>query len=167
MNNRPISRRTRARRGDRSPIQPASNPPAATDPVRPPLLPRWLVLALCLLLAGGATGAVTAWAVSEGILFSKIPRDLVGKWVVQGGPQDGATFDFFRSGDMVARLNNNGTAVVLKARVAVEGKKLLTTTRNPHTDKDETNTSTIRELTRDSLVLETARGEVFRLSRAE
>jgi uncharacterized protein (TIGR03066 family) len=91
----------------------------------------------------------------------------VGKWVVQGGPQDGATFDFFRGGSMVARLNNNGTAVLLKARAAVEGKTLLTTTQNPHTGRDETNASTIRELTRDSLILETKQGEVFRMARAE
>jgi uncharacterized protein (TIGR03066 family) len=92
---------------------------------------------------------------------------LVGKWVVKGGPQDGATFDFSRGGSMVARLNNNGTEMLLKARAAVEGKTLLTTTQNPQTRQEETNTSTIRELTRDSLVLETARGEVFRMARAE
>ncbi len=141
--------------------------PMPASPAQGPLLPRWLVLALYLLLAGGATGAVTTWAVSEGLLFSKIPRDLAGKWVVQGGPQDGATFDFFRSGDMVAHLNHNGTAVLLKARVAVEGKVLLTTTQNPHTKQEETNASTIRELTAVSLVLETRKGEVFRMVRAE
>jgi uncharacterized protein (TIGR03066 family) len=115
-----------------------------------------------MLLVGGG-----AWAATEHFLFSKLPPELVGKWVVQGGPQDGATFDFFRGGSMVARLNNNGTEVLLKAWAAVEGKTLLTTTQNPHTKQDETNTSTIRELTRDSLILETKQGEVFRMVRAE
>jgi uncharacterized protein (TIGR03066 family) len=125
-------------------------------------VPRWLVLVLCVLLVGGGT-----WAIAEGFIFSKLPAELVGKWVVQGGPQDGATFDFTRGGSMVARLNNNGTEVLLEARAAVEGKTLLTTTRNPNTRRDETNQSTIRELTRHSLILETERGEVFRMFRAE
>jgi uncharacterized protein (TIGR03066 family) len=137
-------------------------PPAPAKSARPTLLPTWLVLGLCLLLAGGGT-----WAAAEFFFFSKLPPELVGKWVVRGGPQDGATFDFFRGGSMEAHLNNNGMEVVIKARATLEGKTLLTTTQNPHTKQDETTTSTIRELTRDTLVIETKQGEVFRMTRAE
>ncbi len=161
MKNRVHSRHAKERLAKHRRAETKPPPPAPADPVKP-RLPLWLVLGLCLLVAFGG-----AWAATEFFLFSKLPPELVGKWVVQGGPQDGATFDFFRGGNMEAHLNNNGNEVVLKAQVAVEGKTLLTTTRNPHTGQDETNTSTIRELTRDSLVLETKQGEVFRMTRAE
>jgi uncharacterized protein (TIGR03066 family) len=136
--------------------------PRGGDAVRRPSWPRWAVAALCLLLAGGGT-----WAAMEFVVWSKLPPELVGKWVVQGGPQDGATFDFYRTGGMSARLNNNGSEVRLDARAAVQGKRLLTTTQNPRTRQDETRTCTIRELTPSTLVLETEQGEVFRMVRAE
>lgn len=103
----------------------------------------------------------------EFVIGSKLPPELVGKWVVQGGPQDGATFDFTRRGGMHARLNNNGSEVRIDARATVQGKQLLTTTKNPHTRQDETRASIIRELTEHTLVLETEQGEVFRMARAE
>jgi uncharacterized protein (TIGR03066 family) len=156
-----FSKRAQAKLAKRLYAGPNVKPPV--PPARRPLLSRWALILLCLVLAGGGG----TWAVTENVIFSRLPLELLGKWVVQGGPQDGATFDFYRNGSMVARLNNNGQEALVKARAAVEGKKLLTTTRNPRSGKDETRTSTIRELTRTSLVLETEQGEVFRMSRAE
>src|SRR5262249_1598409 len=52
-------------------------------------LPRWAWLALGLLLAGGGT-----LAVFEFFIWNKLPPGLAGKWVVQGGPMSGGTFEF-------------------------------------------------------------------------
>src|SRR5258708_7271342 len=88
---------------------------ATKQPKRPPPIPkagavpegrspwRWAVLGLCLFLTAGGT-----WAVMELVVWNKLPPQLVGKWAVQGGEQDGATFDFFRNGTMVGRLNMGG-----------------------------------------------------------
>jgi len=54
---------------------------------------------------------------------------------------------------------------LINARVAVDGNKLATTTKNPSTLRDETRTSIIQELTEDSLVLELERGDVLRMVR--
>ena len=125
-------------------------------------LPRWAIIALCLVLAGGG-----AWAVCEFFVFAKIPPELVGKWVVQGGPQDGATFDFSRNGAVEAHLNGMGMEHVLKGKAAVQDKTLLITTQNPHTKQDETCGCLIRELTPQSLIVEFEKGEVFKMTRAQ
>jgi uncharacterized protein (TIGR03066 family) len=155
-----FSKRAQAKLAKRAHPQPNAKTPGAT--AKRPLLPRWALILLCLVFAGGGT-----WAVAEFFVFSKLPPELVGKWVVQGGPQDGATFDFYRDGSMVAHLNNNGSVGIIKAGASVEGKQLLTTTRQPSTGQLKTSVSHIRELTRDSLVLESEQGEVTRMSRAE
>jgi hypothetical protein len=124
-------------------------------------LPRWATLTLCLLLAFGST-----WAVCEFFVWAKLPPELVGRWVVEGGPQDGATFDFSRKGTLEAHLNNGGREYLLLAKVAVEDKKLLITTPNPHTKEDETRSCIIRELTQNRLVVEFEKGEVFKMARA-
>jgi hypothetical protein len=67
------------------------------------ILRHWAVPALCLLLSAGG-----AWAVFEFVVWNRLPAELVGKWVVEGGAQDGATFDFSRSGNLEAHLNNKG-----------------------------------------------------------
>ena len=115
----------------------------------------------CLVVAGGGT-----WALCEFVIFNNLPPELVGKWVVEGGEQDGATFDFSRLGSLEAHMNNKGREVVLKGKAAVEGKKLLITTQNPNTRQEETRASTIRELTATGLIVEFETGEVFRMGRA-
>src|SRR5262249_32674194 len=99
-------------------------------------------------------------------VWSRLPADLVGKWVVEGGPQDGATFDFSRNGTLEAHLNDKGMTRILQATVAVKDRTLLVTTRNPHTRQDETRSCVIRELTDRSLIVEFEKGEVFRMARA-
>jgi uncharacterized protein (TIGR03066 family) len=122
---------------------------------------RWVGLAVCVLLAAGGT-----WAVMEFVVWNKLPPELVGKWVVQGGEQDGATFDFYRNGTMVGRINNRGMEGVIDARVAVEGESLFITTQNPRTKGDETKTHTIKTLNGQQLVLQDQQGTVFRMERA-
>ena len=115
-----------------------------------------------MLLAAGGT-----WAAFEFFVWSRIPPELAGKWVVHGGPQDGATFDFSRNGTLEAHLNNRGTEHVLLGKVAVEDKKLSITTQNPQTKQDETRSCVIKELTEQTFIVEFEQGEVFKMVRAQ
>jgi hypothetical protein len=117
---------------------------------------------LCLLLAAGG-----AWAVFELVVWNRLPAELVGMWVVEGGSQDGATFEFSRSGALEAHLDNKGMERILKAGVAVKDRTLFVTTQNPHTLQDETRSCLIRELTARTLILEFEKGEVFHMARAK
>ncbi len=123
---------------------------------------RWPLLVLCMVLAAGAT-----WAVLEFAGWSRIPHALVGKWVVEGGEQDGATFDFHRDGTMIGRINLNGKEGIIKARVRADGDQLFITTQNPNTGRDDTRAQTIKTLTRTELVLEDSQGRAFRMKRAD
>jgi len=139
---------------------------APKEPPPPPAAPRsrwrWPVLILCLLLAAGGT-----WAVFEYVIWTNIPGALIGKWVVEGGEQDGANFDFFRDGTMVGRINLRGSEGIIKARVRVEGDKLLLITQNSQTGQAVLRTQRIRTLTRTELVLEDGKGQVTRMVRAD
>lgn len=141
--------------------QPQS-PPRSLPQARPGRS-RWVWVILCgLILAGGGT-----WAALEFFLWNKIPPALVGKWEVSGGPMSGGTFDFSRNGTLEIRQRTGGSFVTLKARAAVTGKTLATTTHNPQTRGEETHWSTIQELTADSLILELEKGEVLKLVRRQ
>jgi len=118
---------------------------------------KWVVPVLCLVLAIGGT-----WAVLEFFVWHRMPVALVGTWEVQAGPLQGGTFQFLPDGTLTIRSNDGPE---MKAHVAVEGKNVLTTTQNPVTLRDETRTSTIQELTQNSLILELERGDVLHLSR--
>jgi uncharacterized protein (TIGR03066 family) len=124
-------------------------------------MPRWALIVVCVLLAGSAT-----WAACEFVILTKLPSELVGKWVVVGGKQDGATFDFSRRGTMEAHLNNNGREDVLYATVAVEGDLLLVTTPHPQTKIENTKKIKIVELTEKRLILQDERGELWKMDRA-
>jgi uncharacterized protein (TIGR03066 family) len=120
------------------------------------------LLVICLLVAAGGT-----WAFLEFVVWNKLPAELVGKWVVQGGEQDGATFDFYRSGAMVGRINVRGKEGIINAHVAVDGDVLLITTQNPSTRRDETKKQTIKTLSATELVLQDEQGNRFRMERAD
>lgn len=119
---------------------------------------------LVLLAVGVAAGT---WAFFEFVVWNRLPPDLVGKWVVQGGEQDGATFDFFRNGTMVGRINVHGKEGIINAQVRVEGNTLHSTTTNPNTGAAETRTQTIESLTNTALVLQDDRGQRLIMERAE
>ncbi len=121
----------------------------------------WAALGLGLLLAGGGT-----WAALEFFVWNKLPSALVGKWEVRGGPLDGGTFHFSRNGTLETRLKKDNTHFTLRARVAVEGKTLLTTTRDAQTGREQTRKTTIRELTADSLAVQLEDGSVLKMVRA-
>jgi hypothetical protein len=123
---------------------------------------RWAVPALCLILAAAGTVAVC-----ELVVWNRLPAELVGMWVVEGGSQDGATFEFSRSGALEAHLDNKGMERIMKATVAVKDRTLYVTTQNPHTLQNETRSCLIRELTARSLIVEFEKGEVFHMARAK
>lgn len=103
----------------------------------------------------------------EYVVWAKIPSQLVGKWVVEGGKQDGATLDFFRDGSMVGRMNHEGMEARINARVRLDGEKLYVTSTNPNTKSDETKIQIIRTLTASRLEIEDEQGNIWRMSRAE
>jgi uncharacterized protein (TIGR03066 family) len=123
---------------------------------------KWLLLGLAALLAFAGT-----WWVCERFVWARVPSELVGKWVVTEGPQEGATFDFYRGGTMVGTVNAGGKEATIDARVRVEGKMIYSTTTNPHTGRDETRVLTIRTLTARQLVVEDQQGQVLKMERAE
>lgn len=139
----------------------APKPVAPSSPGMGQRLPRWALSLLCVVLVGGAT-----WAALELVVWNKIPAQLVGKWVIEGGEQDGATLDFFRGGAMVGRMNVRGNLAIVNAQVAVDGRRLLITTQNPMTKRDEMRVQTIETLNASQLVLKDDQGKTFRLSRA-
>jgi uncharacterized protein (TIGR03066 family) len=120
-------------------------------------------LLLVLLALGIASGT---WALFEFVVWNRLPAELVGKWVVQGGEQDGATFDFHRNGTMVGRINVRGNEGIINAQAAVEGDALLITTQNPTTKRGETKKQTIKTLNATDLVLQDEQKNVFRMERA-
>jgi uncharacterized protein (TIGR03066 family) len=122
-------------------------------------LRRRVLLVLCFV--GAALGS---WALFERLMPNKLPAELLGKWVVQGGEQDGATFDFYRNGTMVGRVNVQGREGIINASVRVEDNVLFATTVNPHTKAED---STILRLDAAELVLEDDRGQRLRMQRAE
>jgi hypothetical protein len=145
--------------------QSANNPDApnaATVPQGRWPLPRWIVLGLCLLLAAGGT-----WAFFEFVIWNKVPSELVGKWVVMEGPDEGGTIDFYRKGTMVAKVNQGGFEGIIYAAIRVEDKKIHVTTRHQKTGEEGTRVQTIRTLEANRLVLEDERGTSIMLQRAK
>src|SRR5689334_3042470 len=68
-------------------------------------------LAIAFLLFVGGT-----WALFEFVIWNNIPAELVGKWEVADGPQEGATFDFYSSGKMIGHINQGGNLAVVNAQ---------------------------------------------------
>jgi hypothetical protein len=157
-----FSKRAQAKLSKRPQPPQNAKTPGSVNVAKRPFWHRGLVILLCLVFAGGGT-----WAVMEYYVFNTLPPELVGKWVVQEGEQEGATFDFFRNGSMRGRINLRGREGIIDARVRVENGTLLSTTRNPNTGANETRTQQIVTLNATSLVLKDDRGQVLRLQRAE
>jgi hypothetical protein len=123
---------------------------------------RRVLLGLALLVAGGAT-----WALFEFVLWNRLPSELTGKWVVVDGPADqiDTTFDFFRNGTMIGKVNRDGEQGTINARIDVKEKNMFVTTRNL-AGEDATHVMVIRTLTANELVLEDEQGKIWKLSKA-
>src|SRR5947209_2111036 len=127
----------------------ARRPPTSRPAPRRSLSRRGLLgLALGALLVGSGT-----WALFEYVIWNTTPPELVGKWLVTQGPQEGATFDFYRNGTMVGRVNLDGQAGIVQARIRVDGEKIYATTRHPSSGEVLTRVQTISKLTATNLVL--------------
>ena len=74
---------------------------------------RWWKRPLLLALTGLIVGAAT-WGFCEFVLWSKVPSELVGKWVVNEGPDKGSTIDFYRNGTMVTNVSTAGLQGVFR-----------------------------------------------------
>lgn len=138
------------------PPQSIANPDASS---------RWkhrIGLGLCLFLAAGGT-----WAVLEFVVWNKLPPELIGKWVVMDGPDEGGTVDFHRNGTMVAKVNNRGMEGIIEAEVRVEDNKIHVTTRNRETGERGTRIQTIKISNGNRLILQDERGVSIKLERAE
>jgi hypothetical protein len=142
--------------------RPAKRAPNPRTPVRQRRTLRGtLIVVLCALLVGGAT-----WALFEFVIWNTTPTELVGKWVVTEGPQEGATFDFYRGGRMVGVVNVGGKEGIVEARIRVEDNKIFSTTRNPNTGRDDTRVLVIRRLSATDLVLEDEQSGLLKMERA-
>src|SRR5579862_2637496 len=120
---------------------------------------RWAWALMGLLVAGAGT-----LAVFEFFVWNKIPPALVGKWQVEEGPEGTGTFAFSRNGTLLVQLKNQKSDYNLKAKAVVKGKTLVTTSTNPLTQQEQIRTSTIRELTAHSLILEFESGDILRMA---
>ena len=123
---------------------------------------RRLALVLVLLVVGGGT-----WAVFEFVVWNNVPSELVGKWVVTRGPDEGGTIDFYRNGAMVAKVNQDGFVGIINAKIRVADKKIHVTTTHQNTGEQGTRVQTIKSLEGNFLVLEDERGVSISLDRAE
>jgi uncharacterized protein (TIGR03066 family) len=124
-------------------------------------LPKWAVAVLCV-----AHSAAATFAVFEYVILSKVPRAMLGKWVVTEGEMEGATVQFFRDGTMICEMNRNGKPWALKAQVRAEGDTLWSTATNSMTGKADTDMQTIVSLTDTQLVLEDKTGTLLKMERA-
>jgi hypothetical protein len=132
--------------------------------VRKPSRGKWLIVVSALV---GVVAFVGTWAFFELVVWARVPPELVGKWVVREGPQEGATFDFYRGGTMVGRVNAGGNEAIVNARIRVEDKTIYSTTTNPHTGRDDTMALKIRALTARELVVEDQQRQLLKMERAE
>src|SRR5262249_46397980 len=131
-------------------------PPAAGVSWKRPLL-----LAVAVSLAAGGT-----WAVLELVVWNRVPADLVGKWVITEGPDEGGTIDFYRNGTLVGKVNNRGTEGIINATIRVEDKKIYITTTHQFTGEKATKVQLIRQLDDKHLILQDERGTLLKLERA-
>ncbi len=121
------------------------------------------MLALLALTIAGAT-----WAIFEFVVWNKLPRELVGKWVVtEPTEQEGATFDFYRTGAMVGVINMHGKEGHVNASIRLEGQNMHATTKHPTTGEEMTRTQVIRTLTENELVLQDEKGQLLKMKRAD
>src|SRR5262245_51178146 len=133
--------------------------PAARSPSRSSRF-RGLLLGLTVIVV-----AAGVWALFEFVIWNTLPAELVGAWEVQGGPQDGAVFDFHRNGSLVAKVNDGGMVGTTYATIRVEGNKLYSTSKRPSTGEETTSVMLIHTLTADDFVVEDSQNKVWRMKR--
>jgi uncharacterized protein (TIGR03066 family) len=121
---------------------------------------------VALLVCVGLLAGLGTWVVLEFVIWNRVPAELLGKWVVQQGPQEGATFDFYRNGTMVGKVNVGGKEAIINATIRVEDKTIYSTTQHPQTGQTDTKKLLIRTLTATQMVVEDEQGQVLNMERA-
>jgi uncharacterized protein (TIGR03066 family) len=120
-----------------------------------------------LLIVAFFAAAIGTWAAFEFVVWNHVPTALVGKWVVTSGPQEGATFEFFRGGRLIAHVNQAGNLAVVDARIRVQGETIYSKTQHPVTGESTTTVQTIRSLTQTDLTVEDSQGKKLFMRRVE
>ncbi len=145
--------------------RPPSQGRAGEGPERPSWrarLLKWAVGLFVIALVGGAT-----YGLFHLVVWSKVPNQMAGKWLVSGGELDGATLEFFRNGTMVGTVNMQGKKATITGKVQIEQDKLHITTVHPLTGKAVTDSQTIRSLTDEEFVIVDSKGTVIKMERLE
>lgn len=123
---------------------------------------RWLLIVGCF-----ALGGIGMYAVAENYLVTRIPEELVGRWRVSGGDQDGVTLEFHKTGAFEARKKRGMEEGSVHARVEVGDKKLHIFSRIPGTDSEDRKTHIIHSITEKEMMLEDPEGKLNKLVRVQ
>jgi uncharacterized protein (TIGR03066 family) len=156
----------RERRSRRSPAGQAQRTPAKPQAHNTPRRGWPATAKVALLVCVALLAGLGTWIALEFVIWNSVPAELVGKWVVQHGPQQGATFDFYRSGTMVGKVNAGGKEAVINATIYVEDKTIYSTTKHPQTGQTDTKKLMIRTLTATQLEVQDEQGQVLKMERA-
>jgi len=127
----------------RSAVQTPANTPA------PSSMSRWMVILVCLVVAGGGS-----YFVMTSYVIAQVPAEIVGTWQVKGGEMNGTKMTFHRDGTFTSMVTIEGRDIPIEARVAVHDKALQFTIVNGFTGKQETKTQTVRSLTETEMIVE-------------
>jgi hypothetical protein len=127
-----------------------------------------------LALLGIMLTASVSYAVFHFVILSKIPRQMVGTWVVmevkmaEGNKGNeslkGGRMQFRRDGTMICQANMDGKGYTIRATVEVEEKTLRITSFNP-SGQPVTDVQRILTLAGDQLVIEDRTGTVLIMER--
>jgi len=129
--------------------EPGESPVALPAPQTKPTGKRrlWIFLLLCL------AGSTLVSFVIFKYIAPTIPHELIGTWQVTDGPLKDSTLEFRWYGAAIARENVKGKIEEATQSVKVVGNKMLLTSRDEVTGKEDTVSQTILTLTDDELVL--------------
>ncbi len=119
----------------------------------------WLFLLVCLV------GSSLASFVIFKYIAPSVPNELVGTWMIADGPLKGATLEFRWYGTAIATLNVKGKKEETRQAVKVAGSKMLLTSTDDATGKEDTVSQTILKLTKDELVIRDEERRVYTMKR--
>ncbi len=158
--------RSKKSRNDRSANAATSSPRAPVNqPSRPRRWPVWLLAAVCLVVAAGAT-----YYLVDFVLWPRIPVALVGTWQSKDSQQNVVTLEFWANGHFEARAEVGGQVGVVYGSAVTDPNddtKLLITSTDRKSGHQITKTHIIHSLTEKELMLEDPMGKVSRLVRLE
>jgi uncharacterized protein (TIGR03066 family) len=119
----------------------------------------FLILAICLIGSAIASYLIVKY------IASAVPQELVGTWQVTDGPLKDATLEFLWYGTAIATEYVNGKKEITRQSVKVTGSKILLTSWDDKTGKEDTVSQTILKLTNDELVFRDENRRIYTLKR--